>query len=268
MRMMLLVLLVLAPGSAHGQIVRGVVYADSAEDPVAMATVALLDGDGVVRDSAVTDDTGRFVVSAQRAGAYTLRAAHIAYTTVARPIELSRGFEVRVELRMAPNAIALDPLIITSTRAVPLEMVGFMRRSRSGMGRFITRQDIERRRPVRMTDLLQAMPRISFRSGIRNMGPPAVVMTAAGAGTCEPTIFINGALGMGPRDLDTILPSEIEGMEIYTSAAFTPLEYQRHTGCGAILLWLKNEDNGRIFTWTRLFLGVGLFAGLLLLGTS
>lgn len=268
MRKMLLILLVLTPGIAHGQVVRGVVHADSTSTPVATATVALLDRNGVVRDSAVTDGAGRFVVAAQRPGAYTLRAAHIGYATVARPIELSRGFEVRVELRMAPDAIALEPLVITSTRAIPLELVGFMRRSRLGMGRFITRQEIERRRPVNMTDLFQTMPRISFRSGIRNMGPPAIVMSAAGAGTCEPTIFINGSPGMGARDLNTILPSEIEGIEVYTSAALTPIEYQRHTGCGAILLWLKNEDSGRVFTWTRLFLGVGIFAGLLLLGSS
>lgn len=267
MRKLLLVML-LVPAGAYGQIVRGVVHTDGTAEPIAAATVSLLDSEGVVRDSAVTDSTGRFVVGAEREGAYTLRAAHLAYTTMARPIELSEGFEVRVQLRLAPNAIALEPLIITSRRAVPLEQFGFLRRSRSGMGRFITRQDIERRRPVHMSDLFQTIPRVRLQSSIRNLGSRTVVMSAAGGGTCEPTIFINGSPGMGASELDTILPSDIEGIEVYTSAAFVPGEYQRHSSCGAILLWLRNAEGGRLFTWTRLFMGIGIFAGLLLLGSS
>jgi hypothetical protein len=263
----LLLLMLLLPGSAHAQLVRGVVRADGETTAIEAASVALLDAEGVVRDSAVTDSAGRFVLSAGRAGQYALRAAHIAYTTVERPLELSQGFEVRVELRMAPHAIALEPLIITSRRAVPLEYVGFFRRSRSGMGRFLTRQDIERRQPIRMTDLFQTMPRIRFRNPVRNVGPPTLVMSAGAGRDCEPTIFVNGSPGMGARDLDTILPSEIEGIEIYSSAAFTPPEYQRHTGCGAILLWLRTDREGGLFTWTRVFMGIALFAGLLLLGS-
>ena len=267
MRRFLLLGLFLLPADTNAQVVRGIVLADGDDAPIGAVTVALIDQDGVVRDSAVTDSTGGFLVSTARPGGYTLRAEHLAYETVARAIELSRGFEVRVELRMAANAIALEPLVITSTRELPLQSVGFYVRSRAGTGRFLTREDIERRRPIRTTDLFQTIPRLSFISGPGNMGPPVLVMSSPAGGACEPGIFINGSPGMGARDLDMIRPEDIEGIEVYTSVAFTPIEYQRRTGCGVILLWLREDDSKDVFTWLRVIIGLGIFAGLLIVGS-
>jgi outer membrane cobalamin receptor len=167
---------------------------------------------------------------------------------------------------MAPHAIALDPLIVTSRREVPLQYVGFYRRSRSGMGRFVTREDIERRRPIRTTDMLQMMPRVSLTNLNGGFaGTQVVTMRGTGGGLCIPNVYVDGMPHMSAEDINTLQPDDIDGIEVYTSPAMTPAEYQRNTSCGAILFWLRKDVEGRAFTWKRLLVGVGAFLGLVLL---
>lgn len=257
------------PQVAGAQLVRGVVYVERDSARIEAALLELIDDEGVVRDSAVSDTAGRFMLLAQAPGEYRLRASHLAFATVARPIELVLGYELDVELRMAPSAIALEPLRVTARREVPLNYVGFYRRSRSGAGRFLTRDDIERRGALRTTDLLRMMPRISMnpvdpRFATRN----AITMRMAGGGLCMPDVFVDGMISLTSEDIDMLLPQDLDGVEVYTSAAMTPVEFRRNTNCGAILFWLRKDNEGRVFTWTRLLIGVGAFLGLVLLSRS
>lgn len=264
-----LVAAVLVPAGAHAQLVRGAVRAEADSTAIESALVRLIDDEGVTRDSVVTDTLGQFILSASAEGRYLLNVSHIGYTAMARPITLEQGYEVTVVLTMALNAIALEPLIVTARREVPLQYVGFYRRSRSGAGRFITREDIEQRRPVRTTDLFHVMPRISLvYANPQFAGTQMVAMRTTGGSYCAPNVFIDGMIGMTAEDINSLLPEDIDGIEVYTSPALTPIEYQRNTNCGAILFWLRKDARGKPFTWTRLFIGVGAFLGLLLLSSS
>ncbi len=260
-------LTLLTTSVASAQIVRGVVEADGDATPIEAALVRIIDAGGVVRDSAVTDSLGRFLLTARRDGRYLIHVDHLAYTAIARPLELTLGYEVTIELRMAPNAIALEPLIVTSRREVPLQYVGFYSRSRSGMGRFLTREDIERRSPVRTTDLFQVMPRVALMS-VGGRFAQIVTMSRSGGGRCAPNVFIDGMPHMSAEDINTLQPEDIDGIEVYTSPALTPAEYQRGSDCGAILFWLRRDGGDRPFTWTRMLIGVGAFLGLVLLAGS
>ena len=157
-----LLLLCVVPAAGHAQLVRGAVRAESDSLAIASALVKLVDDEGVVRDSTLTDSLGNFILSPKNEGRYMINASHLAFRSMARPIDLERGYELTVVLTMAANAIALEPLIVTARRQVPLEYSGFYRRSRSGAGRFITRDDIERRRPIRTTDLFHVVPRVQL----------------------------------------------------------------------------------------------------------
>ena len=261
-----LLLLCVLPAAGHAQLVRGAVRAESDSVAIASALVRLMDDEGVVRDSAVTDTLGNFILSPRHEGRYMINASHFAFRSMARPIDLERGYELTVVLTMAANAIALEPLIVTARRQVPLEFSGFYRRSRSGAGRFLTRDDIERRRPIRTTDLFHVMPRVQLISADPQFGGRQMVAMRSTGGTyCAPNVFIDGMIGMTAEDINMLLPDDIDGVEIYTSPAMTPIEYQRNTDCGAILFWLRQDARGSPFTWKRLFIGVGAFLGLLLL---
>lgn len=254
------------PQLAHAQLVRGVVYVERDSARIETALLELIDEEGVVSDSAVSDTLGRFTLSSRSPGRYLLRASHLAFRSVARPIDLTLGYEVHVEMRMAPAAIALEPLVVTARREVPLNYVGFYRRSRSGAGRFLTRDDIERRQALRTTDLLRMMPRVSLTFlDARFAGRPAVTMRSPGGGLCTPDVFVDGMISLTAEDIDMLLPEDIDGVEVYTSSAMTPMEFRRGTNCGAILFWLRKDVEGRVFTWKRLLIGVGAFLGLVLI---
>ncbi len=261
-----LLLVIVLPATAHAQLVRGAVRSESDSMAINAAMVRLIDHAGVTTDSTLTDSLGGFLLSPKEEGRYIINVSHLAFQAMARPIELERGYELTVVLTMAENAIALEPLIVTARRQVPLEYSGFYRRSRGGTGRFLTRSDIERRNPVRTSHLFYVMPRVQMVSADPQFaGRQMVAMRTTGGGYCAPNVFIDGMIGMTAEDIDTLLPEDIDGVEVYTTPAMTPIEYQRNTDCGAILFWLRKDARGSPFTWKRFFVGVGAFMGLLLL---
>ncbi len=113
----------------------------------------------------------------------------------------------------------------------------------AGGGYFITRDDIRRRAPVVVSDMMRGIPavRVVPTDGMRNAIVMARGVGGAGLG-CRPTLFLNGmriAPGDDDVDLDTFVrPNEIEGIAIYPSAAQTPAEYQSRHACGTIVIWM------------------------------
>ncbi|HET6230423.1 MAG TPA: carboxypeptidase regulatory-like domain-containing protein [Longimicrobiaceae bacterium] len=64
---------------------------------------------------------------------------------------------------------------------------------------------------------------------------------AVTAGTCVPVVWIDGLLSGSPEtDLDALLPSQVEGIEIYTSVSNAPPQYRPGTAeCGVVLVWTR-----------------------------
>ena len=247
---------------ASAQIVRGrVLDADSTGVP--SVSVILVGPDGVVRETAVTDSTGAFLLASQRAGVFILHASHVGYLNIEQPIDLKRGEEITVRLNLRQTAVALEPLVVSNRRRVPLDYVGYHQRVRMGVGSYIQRDDINRRRPIRTTDLFQVMNRVRVVQP-NSAGPPTVVMRTAGGADCLPNVFVDGVMSSSASELNTLMPTEIEGIEVYSTAAMTPIQFQRNTNCGAVVVWLRHDDGGRAFSFKRLFAALGIFAGVYL----
>ena len=124
----------------------------------------------------------------------------------------------------------------------------FERRRSSGFGRFITRADIEQKRPQRTTELLRTVPGLSLeRSGDGGMMVPRFRNASVGLGSarrvCEPTFWVDGSpTGGAPLDLDALSPDAIEGIELYSGAATTPAALRGSAaaaGCGVIAIWTR-----------------------------
>ena len=66
----------------------------------------------------------------------------------------------QVEVRLDPNAILLAPLEVIAWSERPMNGLheGFKRRLSNGLGTFITREDVEKRNPVLVTDMLRDVP--------------------------------------------------------------------------------------------------------------
>lgn len=244
-----LVVLLLTAGSpalADAQVVRGRVVDAETRAPLPTTVVKLLLGDSTITQTLV-DEEGRFAIAAPAPGDYRLRAERIGYASEALgPVRLGPGV-TDVQLRLDPQAIPLDGLIIaTEAQIRALDRVGYYTRMREGTGVYVDRHVIDQRNAVRMTDLFLGMP--GARVVPTPNGGQAVLLRGGLGGSavnprCPPVVWLDG-LVMQPEatgfDWRTIHPSDIEAFEVYRSPAEVPAQYGgAMSACGVVLLWTR-----------------------------
>jgi hypothetical protein len=233
---------------ASAQVVRGVLVHAEDGQPVTGTQVLLMrlwSSDPV--GSAVTDTAGRFEIGFPGRGRFQLAVQRLEERTeVGEPLTLvpSDTIDVRIDLPAA-GAIALTPVVVEATAREPLlERAGFYRRQLSGPGKFLGPAEFEKRRPQRMTDMLQAVNGVRLVPG--RFGRPVVVMRrgqlSMRRAECTPRILVDRNEIVGAAaELDLLIdPAVVAGMEIYASNAGVPSEFGVGAGmsaCGLILIW-------------------------------
>lgn len=224
---------------AVGRSIRGIVT-DTGRVPIPNVEVILEQSSRGVATSqtirTLTSARGEFLLQDLTPGPAKLTIRRLGYgpqklgvmvadSALARPLEIvlkRSSFDlgtVRVEAR--------------GTDAIP----DFAARRRTrGSGHFVSRADIERRRPAYVSDVLRSVPGASVRqsSGIGN------VVRLRG---CRPAIFMDGVQAMNAELDDVARPSDIEGIEIFSSWAGVPPQHIDRSGrsCGAILVWTRRR---------------------------
>lgn len=147
-------------------------------------------------------------------------------------------------------AVELEPLHV---RVDPPprrgKMAGFHRRSERGMGRFITRREIERRDPVRLSDLVRLGPGTGTVPHADGSGRRHVEISRAAfledTGVCRVRYWIDGVPlhGASRFELDELSPRDVEGIEIYRGASEIPPRFNRRgSQCGVIVVWTREPS--------------------------
>jgi hypothetical protein len=205
--------------------------------------------DGLV---AVTDRRGDFKIKVVPAGTYRVRVSRIGYRPKRIDLPIDRDDRtLYMEVSLEPLPVQLEPVVVrgdTSTIvAYGRRLAEFYRRRHQGIGRFITRQDIDRRSPNRVSDLFWNVPgawisydplgqaSVTFRGMFTGFGGGAL----GGFGRCPAAWYIDGMrmpTDMGSLD-NWVLPEQVEGIEVYNGIATVPLEF--YGGCGAIVVWTR-----------------------------
>ncbi len=243
----------------QGQTVAGLVVDALTKRVVPNAAVILIDDAGRIHGGVVTDSNGFYSLRASRAGPYRLRVDAEVYTTlVSPPFELDAEETVDIELRIArQEATRLATATVTGEKQPfthgPLR--GFYEREKRGWGRFLTREDIRAKKPVRFSDALRLVPGIRVIRMPRKPGRPLTgsiqyTVRVAGAslralgGDCVPTLYLDGVKlgriddvsdGRGPDLL--VHPNDLEGIEVYRPAV-VPAEFGGTDAmCGVIVVW-------------------------------
>lgn len=260
------------------QTISGTVVDPEAGNPLSNVRLILLDTGDRETAAVFSDDSGRFLVTAPRAGRWRIAAELLGYGGVhSEPLDLRAGDTLMVEVRMALEPIQIEePVVVRGKPSImSLEITEFERRrrwgERSGLGHFIYGEEIDRGRPGRPTDLLRRVPGVTV-SGTSGYGQ--IVQMRGG---CVPAIFIDGgqinAGGQSGRfggmaSLDTYVDvASIEGIEVYRGAHQPGGRFVDRSGCGLVLVWTRRGeyDPEARFSWMRLLVGLGLAASLLLL---
>lgn len=239
-------------------LVRGIVVDAGTGAPIPSARVVLSASHGGWADELHTDSAGSFTFPDVRSGSYNLRLRRVGYRNSGGSLRLSADSVVELRLQMAVASVALEPVTVVarSPRTVSPILRGFYQRMSSGTGRFVTREEIESRRPTRVTDVLRIQPNMILIPGRGGIGGGTMSRPSSG-GRCSVVFFIDGMLvstpangvpwRSGPRTDrpidDYVQPGDIEGIEIYRGESDTPAEFvTRYVTCGTVVIWTRRGE--------------------------
>ena len=217
-------------GRLIGQVLDG-----RTQRPVAAAEVSVPDRAGVVS----TNRRGRFVLSALPVGEHELSVRHIGYTPLTHTVAVRQGITTEIEVGLSADPVELAPLVATVERSRRLEIKGFYERKYwgdlLGLGTFLTEEDIERWRPLRVRHFVSMMvPSITQDLGNRR-GSAGV-----SGRPCAMAVYLDG-IKIRPYELDEFVkPLEVGGIEVYKGLASLPAEFGGLSGgCGVVAVWTK-----------------------------
>jgi len=250
--------------AAQAQVLAGTVLDSASGKPIVGARILLLDSTGTAIKSLVTASDGQFSFSIPHLGQYRLLIGRIGYPiSISKPFLFGSAFTARVSLSLPSNPITLDTVTIVAKeieRRLPyLADAGFYRRRQIGFGHFLTRDEIDKRDPLILTDLLHGMSGVRVTCGGQQRGPSqggpglqcTVTMRAANTmffrGKCNPSVVLDGVLlqpggtASGGLSLDDLVnPFNIEALEVYPGPEGVPVQYSGYLSpCGSIIVWSR-----------------------------
>jgi hypothetical protein len=185
----------------EGQVVRGRLLDLNSNEPIAGGVLTLIPEQGLGVLSVVTGEDGAYRLEAPGPGRYFIEARSFGYRSwVDGPIDLRAGDDWETEFHLGAIPFVLDPVVVTvpaTAYEAFLDRVGFFERQKADFGHFITRDEIERRAPARMTDLLSSIPGVRLvpsSSGLSrsNLSFRGSVLSVGGA--CHPRVFVDGLI--------------------------------------------------------------------------
>ena len=115
----------------------------------------------------------------------------------------------------------------------------FQARVKSGMGRYLTAEDIARRASYMTSEIFQTVPGLAIEAD----GEESFVYMRGVTGPCVPAYYVNGALlfNLSTRELDAFVRiKDVIGIEVYAGAAAPPQFQPGLSGCGSIVIWTRS----------------------------
>jgi hypothetical protein len=216
--------------------VSGTVVAAAGGLPLAGAQVRIADG-----PQARADERGEWTIVDAPLGTRMLEVRAIGQYPARQPVDVVEG-AAPVKVVLSTLRAMLDTVRILAARPVyNRDRDGFDLRRRSGLGRYLTPQDIVRRNPTVTSDLFRMLPGVRLQRDSSGFSRQ-VLVNGVLAGWCVPTVYIDGHAmnGLTADDIDDwVNPDHIAGIEVY-SGTFVPGEFQQAmSGCGSIVIWTK-----------------------------
>ncbi len=214
--------------SGEGRISGTVMSADY-KRPLAGAIVHLSDG-----PTARADARGAWTLANAPLGTRVLEVRSVGYYPDRRAVHVVGGMPP-VQVALSTFKSVLDTVKIIAQGVTDRHDSGFELRKRTGLGRYLTSEDLERRGAIFTSDAFKNLP------GVRLEGGTILVRSAFGE-WCEPSVHIDGLYmwTLPATDIDGMVSLRlVKAIEVYNEAT-TPVEFQRAmTGCGTILIWTK-----------------------------
>lgn len=228
----------LATAQERRSVIRGTVVVTSTSAPIAGARVALV-GTGRV---AVTDSLGRFAFDSLRAGTYLVQVRGTNDETPMLEVPLAAREIIDLDVKLGQGeAVVLPELAVSAPDPAPAGIDAmrlppeFTARQRTGLGQFLTREQIQERNPYTVADIFRGLRGIvvTCRNGF--------CLPRPARGNCLPIVVVD-RVATDASVLSGMVPNDLEAIEVYNGMSSVPAEYMRpsvRSLCGMIIVWTR-----------------------------
>lgn len=203
--------------------------------------------------AALTDGAGHATLVTDRDAPETVVIVASGFSRYQR--DLGRWTEdyLAIEVPLRPVVQQLAGVAVSAAGATTRptgRLADFERRRDLGKGRYILREEIERRGNTRASDLFRGMTGLrvvdsaSSRLVISSRAAQASLVSRSANNDCVVPIAVDGVLKEGSFQLDLLSPADIHGIEVYTGIGSIPPEFssmQRNAWCGLIIVWTRDR---------------------------
>lgn len=236
-----LILLLAITTSFAQKCVEGRVVEVETERPIENCIVLLNEIDQKVTSMVLTDADGRFSfteISGELAELSISKLTYDGATVGPMRVKKGRPFKFKVVLTPVPFQTG-DVVVEAKKEIVELMGTGFTKRKEIGFGKYVTLEDIKKKRYFDLRQVLHNFPQIGgniFLEPIYNKS------TVSGLnGSAQISVFINGVYHDQEIPIGAIVDiDQVVGAEFYRGPATTPIQYCRfNTAAGVLLLWTK-----------------------------
>ena len=240
--LLLLALTVCASGlSAQTvQTLRGRVVDAATNEPIASASVRVLEETGAASVGGRTDALGAFSIRVPVGGTYRLTAERIGFGTfTSEPVAVAAGANVEVVLRLRSTTLALDSVGVRVRQVPPFRdqrARAFWDRHDRHRGEFVTPERIAALSNARTSDFLRGIPQVHTGGALAE-----TLLLGTASRRCVPTIYVDGRkrpLRPGERMDDIVSRRRLWAIEVYPRAADAPPELPPdNVSCGVVVFW-------------------------------
>jgi hypothetical protein len=226
-----------APRSAKPlSVIRGAVQ-DTAGTGLPGAQVEILGAERSVTTSA----KGAYRLEQIPPGRYWVIARRIGYAPIRAALTFNAGEDREIVFQLEPLPQVLPEEVVTAADLRWQQRYrDFLWRSRSGPGRFLTRDDLKK---DRRNFLDEVVSRYLVFGRFDPSGNALAIGSGRGAGagrSCSPMVSLNGNTPLGGWTLGDFHTEDVEAVEIYSWSRSFPIEFRHWQGrCGLVVVWTR-----------------------------
>jgi len=189
--------------------------------------------------SAETQKDGTFTLAGVPPGTQSVLIRRVGYTPVEMPLDVSMHTPNRITVRLGVYTPMLSSVEVKA-KATDKDATGFTRRQKSGMGRYLTQDQIDDIRPQYVSDALRRIPGL-YVSG---SGYSTNVTTTRGNGCVRFLIDGSPVSSTGGQSIDELMnANDLAAVEFY-NVSDVPLDLAGgggNGGCALLALWTKGQ---------------------------
>ena len=178
---------------------------------------------------------GTFTLTGLPSGTFSVEARLLGFEPERKAVDLASAVPAVVDFTFSDRVRQLSRVVVVGKASRgDRDIDDFVRRSRNGMGHYITAADPLLANAMEVTDALRMTP------GVRVAPSGSFGHAILLRGGCVPAVYVDGTeMVDGYTTLDDVVPpQDVAGIEVYTGLGEAPPQYLSN-GCGVILVWSK-----------------------------